>query len=188
MVIHAELKDAFDSKACRALMTQVEVTFAPDRVIEDAIAAAGVAAVLPTFCEPQRWRMAEIRRSRPDAILVALVRDLDGINTLKAFRAGASRVANLMLGPDQVIAALMSCSRTANGAADGHLAPGSVSADVVFPSPDDSTLTRLLRSGATFALIARITRCSERTLYRRAREIYRQRGVSCRAELRRLPE
>jgi DNA-binding CsgD family transcriptional regulator len=133
-----------------------------------------------------------MRLTHAMALLAAVTNDLTGHSTYEAIKAGANLVINIAVcsqSQAQIVRAQFDSyiSRSEfTGASEffpGGLA-GDEPADI---DPDlsalDRELLRLLRTQMTVAEISRANYLSERSMYRRIRQLYNRLGVAGRAEL-----
>lgn len=151
-----------------------------------------LAAAVPVLHPAQADRLASLAREHPLISLIAVVTDPSGLLTHQAIQSGASCVINTLVPPDCSLAAV-----------EALLAPRAESAGSVaigpatwFAARDDDPLTdagagdpdalliRLVCAGATTAELSERFYCSERSMYRRLRELYNRLAVANRRELR----
>lgn len=125
--------------------------------------------------------------------IVAVVNDVNGHQTYQAMSAGATCVFNLAISVDKQIDMLHAVFATYTGAAEPPLRLASTEPTIQQESSADQTecmgeegrlLISLLCGSHPISSIAKRFYCSERSMYRRVRQIYDFFGVSSRNELR----
>ncbi|MFC9894044.1 helix-turn-helix transcriptional regulator [Nocardia sp. NPDC127579] len=202
---HKSFHDCMGS-ADGAWLTRFARSFQLEFADTDELAAhtdlGGAPILLPVNAEYQAEELRAIRARHAVGLLVAVTNDVTGHCTYFAIRSGANFVINVAIPGERQ--AEMICAQLRQ-----HAHPASVrsrpttltSAPTVrsrepahAPKPvhhrkplndNDIRLLELLRSSRTIAEIARQNYMSERSMYRRVRELYDALGVVSRSQLMR---
>ncbi|MBP2473986.1 DNA-binding NarL/FixJ family response regulator [Crossiella equi] len=160
------------------------IRFVPDVCAE--IDAGHPLALLPAFNELHSSMISSMTAEHPGAVLVGVVSDITGMQTYQAIRSGATGVLNIVLPPATAADALEQVRRNripGTPPAIGADAPEKQSVEI---GDEDVDLVRMLLSEKPTSEIARHFYCSERTMYRRLRDLYRKIGARGRNDVRRL--
>ncbi|WP_069165969.1 helix-turn-helix transcriptional regulator [Nocardia altamirensis] len=202
--VHPGLRECLDS--ANALWEKI---FAPSCRIEFADYPAltgrddldGAPILLPVNTEYQAENLRAVRARHAMGLIVAVTNDITGHSTYFAIRSGANFVVNLAISGDRQAEILRGQLReharttqpatapTPLAATGGTRRPAAVR-DLPTTKPrrrtlddSDKLLIQMLRSSMTVAEIARHCYMSERSMYRRIRQLYDKVGVASRAEL-----
>lgn len=171
----------------------------------------GAPIVLPVNTEHQADSLRSIRATHAMGLIVAVTNDLTGHSTYFAIRAGANFVVNIAMSIERQAELLRTQLLDHVHAARGNRRPSVREVIVnhpgqelprnrnIVPATDirrptakaspaalddfDARLLRMLRTSMTVAEIARHNYLSERSMYRRIRNLYDTLGVHSRAEL-----
>lgn len=171
----------------------------------------GAPIVLPVNTEHQADRLRSIRATHAMGLIVAVTNDLTGHSTYFAIRAGANFVVNIAMSIERqaelLRTQLLDHVRSARGnrrSAVREAVPNRSAQELprnrnILPTMEirrpgakrpratldefDTQLLRMLRTSMTVAEIARHHYLSERSMYRRIRNLYDTLGVHSRAEL-----
>ncbi|MFE9582332.1 hypothetical protein ACFYO1_38550 [Nocardia sp. NPDC006044] len=172
----------------------------------------GAPIVLPVNTEQQAERLRAVRATHAMGLIVAVTNDVTGHSTYFAIRSGANFVVNIAISIERQTELLrtqlldhlhssldtrrpprdmMANRRAQDPQRPRNLAPTRDIRRPATPVLDDfdTRLLRMLRTSMTVAEIARHNYLSERSMYRRIRNLYDTMGVHSRAELvRAAPE
>ncbi|MFF0739654.1 DNA-binding response regulator [Streptomyces sp. NPDC004111] len=154
--------------------------------------------LVPVVSEFQAERIRAVRARHPLSLITAVTDDVTGHRTYGAIKSGANAVLNLAIPGERQIEMLVAQFHA-------HLEPRPVLSQVPSQTPRtgpahgrgrppqpqagqpgqplDTELMRLLCTPMTVAEIARRHYCSERSMYRRIRQLYDEVGVRGRTEL-----
>lgn len=188
-IVHSGLRETFSRIAGQQDWAHLHVDYQePELMLANAADLTPV--VLPAVDDSQARFVIQLRNARILTPILTIVNDLDGYQTCRAMVSGATSVLNLELPRNKqrmIIQSFLGFEdepsvvnmESIGGGESGQLAaePPSMDADEIF-------LIDLLCGQVTIATIARMSYCSERSMYRRVRELYTKMGVSSRAELR----
>ena len=152
------------------------------------------AVALPATNTGRLDLITQVGQDYPFAAVVAAVIDPTGLISLSAIEAGASLVLNLLIPPEHAVPVIAQqlLAHLNYGGIDGLFAArdstprwsSDCSLSTVLPATDsDHQLLHLLMSGQSTSQLARRFYCSERSMYRRLRNVYDRIGVSGRYEL-----
>lgn len=156
-------------------------------------------AVLPVLTEAQAQRLATLMERCPGTSVLGVVMDVTGHHTHRAIQHGASWVLNTLLPPECCLNLL----RMVIQAVVPQPVPETAELPVQPPAPlgtpaeaerdlprlldeQEEELLALLCGPASIAEIAKRFYCSERSMYRQLRRLYRRYGVTGRRHLRQL--
>ncbi|MFB8273977.1 helix-turn-helix transcriptional regulator [Nocardia colli] len=166
----------------------------------------GAPIVLPVNTEHQAERLRAVRATHAMGLIVAVTNDVTGHSTYFAIRSGANFVVNIAISIERQTELLrtqlldhmhstletrrpprdlMTNRRAPEPSRPRNLAPARETRRAATPTLDDfdTRLLRMLRTSMTVAEIARHNYLSERSMYRRIRNLYDTMGVHSRAEL-----
>ncbi|MFI6045249.1 hypothetical protein ACIA8C_26705 [Nocardia sp. NPDC051321] len=166
----------------------------------------GAPIVLPVNTERQADSLRSIRATHAMGLIVAVTNDLTGHSTYFAIRSGANFVVNIAISIERQAELLraqlldhvrsardnrrpprdvMTARRAPDLPRSRNLVPARDVRRSAPPTLDDfdTRLLRMLRTSMTVAEIARQNYLSERSMYRRIRNLYDTMGVHSRAEL-----
>lgn len=169
----------------RSLITMgMAIRFTPDVYAE--IDAGHPVALLPAFNERHSSMISSMTAEHPGAVLVGVVSDITGMQTYQAIRSGATGVLNTALPPVVAAEALEQVCRHRIPAIAPAISNDTPEKRAVEIGDEDADLVRMLLSEKSTSEIARHFYCSERTMYRRLRNLYRKIGAQGRNDIRRL--
>ncbi|MFD9369807.1 DNA-binding response regulator [Streptomyces sp. NPDC060020] len=208
IIVHSGFKEHFDRpesapsvfSALRSGVSRID--FADDaELIAATTGPIDVPILVPVISEFQAETIRTIRMRHPLSLITAVTDDVTGHLTYGAIRSGAKFVLNLAIPAERQLDLLFAQFHT-------HFqprtcltptAPGSPQVagtprdhgPARLPAPStrqgrpvqDAELMRLLCTPMTVAEIARRHYCSERSMYRRIRQLYNEVGVRGRTEL-----
>ncbi|MEU7143127.1 helix-turn-helix domain-containing protein [Nocardia sp. NPDC046473] len=209
---HPSLRDYLDpaNGPCGSLLAPAfELEFADYDELTARGDVDGAPIVLPVNTEHQAEKLRSIRTVHAMGLIVAVTNDLTGHATYFAIRSGANFVVNIAISVERQ-AELLRTQLLDHVRSVRHDRPPSVRGSVPsglrpestrnIASPKeirrpaarrgqvaldefDTHLLRMLRTSMTVAEIARLNYLSERSMYRRIRNLYDTLGVHSRAEL-----
>lgn len=145
--------------------------------------------LVPATNQMQLELLRSLQREYCLTCIIAVVNDVHGHQTYQAMSAGATCVFNLAIPAAKQIDTLHAVLTTYTGAAEPPLRlaptmPESSADQLECLDEEDRLLISLLCSSRPISSIAKRFYCSERSMYRRMRQIYDFFGVSSRNELR----
>jgi DNA-binding NarL/FixJ family response regulator len=152
-----------------------------------------LAAAVPVLHPAQAGRLASLARENPLIALIGVVTDPSGVLTHQAIQSGASCVINTLV-PAECSRAAVEALLTPRAENAGSVAIGPATwfaareddpLTEAGPADQDALLIRLVCAGATTVELSERFYCSERSMYRRLRELYDRLDVANRRELRR---
>ncbi|MGW5716547.1 helix-turn-helix transcriptional regulator [Amycolatopsis sp. NPDC003865] len=137
----------------------------------------GAVAAVPAFTEAEVSVISSLRAAFPGQAVLGVVDDVSGSQTYAAMHAGAHGVLNLQLPPARAVTVIhRQAARVALGAPEGPDAGPALSVS------DFAVLEMVIEARSTREMARRFY-CSERTMYRRLRDIYGHIGVDGRRGL-----
>lgn len=133
----------------------------------------GAVAAVPAFTEAEGSVIRPLRTAFPGSAVLGVVDDVSGDQTYAAMRAGAHGVLNTQLPPSRAVTVI---HRLATAEQERPGAAPALSAS------DFAVLEMVIEARSTREM-ARHFYCSERTMYRRLKDIYAHIGVDGRRGL-----
>jgi DNA-binding NarL/FixJ family response regulator len=195
ILVHAELKRFFSFE--RAPLNQLEVEFEffdPVEIELSSLDTGSEPVMMPAMNQLQVELLRSLRQWNYFIPIIAVVNDVNGYQTYLAIKSGASCVFNILVPAEKQVDALrsvLSAHRNDRRNLAGRSAERPAKAAEELEqnragSVDRETelLVELLCSSKTMTAIAKRFFCSERSMYRRVRQLYNDFGVSNRMELR----
>lgn len=177
---------ADETSPFRGLSAQIEFV---DPLELRTLANSAEPILVPATNQVQVELLRSLQRECCLTCIVAVVNDVNGHQTYQAMSAGATCVFNLAIPVDKQIDTLHAVFTTYTGAAEPPLRlaptiPESSTDQMERMDEEDRLLISLLCGSRPISSIAKRFYCSERSMYRRMRQIYDYFGVSSRNELR----
>ncbi|WP_329052551.1 hypothetical protein OG738_08200 [Amycolatopsis sp. NBC_01488] len=133
----------------------------------------GAVAAVPAFTEAEGSVIGALRTAFPDTAVLGVVDDVSGDQTYAAMRAGAHGVLNTQLPPSRAVTVIQRVAPAA---------PVRAGAAPALSVHDFAVLEMVVEARSTREM-ARHFYCSERTMYRRLKDIYDHIGVDGRRGL-----
>ncbi|UOZ09576.1 hypothetical protein [Amycolatopsis sp. WQ 127309] len=137
----------------------------------------GAVAAVPAFTEAEVSVISALRAAFPGQAVIGVVDDASGNQTYAAMHAGAHGVLNIQLPPSRAVTVIHRQAARLALATPDH--PGAAPALSV---SDFAVLEMVIEARSTREMARRFY-CSERTMYRRLKDIYGHIGVDGRRGL-----
>lgn len=170
--------------------------------VSEALDQSGRTIVLPALSNLQLRLLSSTSMARPLGATIAVVTDASGQQTHAAFQSGATLVVNTLIPPAysaSAVQALLVTHKVASASSDRYplrqqrppQTPNISRSEPLLAGQggddfSDASLVASLHGPCTITDLARQFFCSERSMYRRARQVYKYFGVAGRYELRQL--